>query len=155
MQKIITIRKALQVKKTLSGDIAAGRQKISEYNSQKTETPNVHVDLKVISETLSRNTQQLIELKSAVTVANIGIYKDIITAEELKGQISFYEGLDVVEYYTDYSSLSAERVKLKTILFMNETDVNKKISELKKELEATLDRIDYFNSTTKITVDLD
>jgi hypothetical protein len=151
MSKQITIRKALQVKKTLVGEIAQLRGLIVKYNSQKAE--NKHIDLTKVHADYVAKVESLIKLKTAITKANVGIYESIIMVEEVKGRIALLGSLDTSETEDKYVPATSEYVEVAKVVHLNLTQVNEKVTVLKAELETLLDKIDHFNSNTLIEVD--
>lgn len=152
MSKQITIRKALQVKKTLVGEIAQLRALIVKYNSQR--TANKHINLTKVHADYSDKSEKLIGLKTAITKANVDIYESIVRVEEIKGQIALYGSLDTSETDEVYDHKAEVIVSHPMTVHLNLTQTNEKIATLKVELETLLDKIDHFNSNTTIEVEL-
>lgn len=148
----ITLRKGLQMKKTLSGDLAKVRTKISKFNSQQEEKVSAHINIADLLVEGEQLLAKLISLKTAITLANVSIYSKIIKADELKSEIAFYESLQTVE--TDEVYRAGQHILVKCVVGVNETEKQTKIKSLKAELETVLDAIDYFNGSTKITVEI-
>lgn len=148
----ITLRKGLQMKKTLSGDLAKARVKIAKYNSQQEEKVSAHISIADLLVEANQLLVKLISLKTAITLANVSIYSKIIKADELKSEIAFYETLQTDEVTEQYRG--GAQVVIKCVVGINETEKQKHIKSLKAELETVLDEIDYFNGSTKITVEL-
>ena len=147
--KTISLRKALQVKKNLAGEIAKLKSTIQTNNSVKRVNPNV--DVKKLHEELNDKIAKLIELKTAITLANISIYSKIVTADELKAKIAFYEGLNVQLFSTSFDK-DRNIIEVDHTVSIGELDRNEIVKQLKIDLEAALDAIDYYNSTTTINV---
>lgn len=146
----ITLRKALQTKKTLTGDIAKLRQTIQKFNSQ--ENPNKHINLETVHAEYLAKTDELVALKTAITKANVLIYGAIVQADEVKGLIAFYEGLDTADS-TLKRTTDGTYSHIPTTVYLDYTMVEEKVAELKERLLGLLDTIDHFNSNTTITVD--
>lgn len=149
----ISLRKAHQVRKNLVGTVNELWMKVIGHNSQ--QEVNKYVDLVDILAQYEKKHAQLIALKTAITKANINIYEQIITADELKSQISQYELLNVSEYSISYDRATSTQIRVPNTVFINQKQKEDKIAELKAKLETVLDAIDGYNSNTKITVDLD
>lgn len=150
MLKKISLRKALQTKKTLVGDIAKLRVNITKFNSQR--TPNPHVDVNALVSEYQDKTVKLMNLKTAITNANVGIYGEIIKAEEFKSQIALFESLDTDEEGLEYRA--GEAIKYTKTVAINYTQKMDYVKTLRAELEEVLDKIDGFNTHTMIEVDL-
>lgn len=145
----ITLRKALQSKKTLVGDIAKMKSTIEKFNSQ--ETPNKHIKLAEIHTAYIAKIDELIALKTAITKANVEIYGAIVAADEIKGLISMYEGLNTSDSTMKRGPDGQYSTVLLTVYF-DYSMVEDKVTELKEKLQGLLDKIDYFNSNTTITI---
>lgn len=143
-----SLRKALQVKKNLTGEIAKLRSKISQFNCQR--NPNKHVDVLALVAELDRLTNKLIAIKTALAKANVEIYEDILVSEELKGMIAFYEGLDTDEDGQDYKN--GEIVDYKKVVAIDYSEKELKLKTMKSELELRLERIDEFNASHFIEI---
>lgn len=143
-----SLRKALQVKKNLTGEIAKLRSKISQFNCQR--NPNKHVDVLELVAELDRLTNKLIAIKTALAKANVEIYEDILVSDELKGMISFYEGLDTDEDGQDYKN--GEIVDYKKVVAVDYSAKELKLKTMKSELEIRLEKIDDFNASHFIEI---
>ena len=155
MSSEITLRKALQVKKNIIGEIVKLKENAEKYNSQ--QKANKHVNVQEIFAELHRKIDQLIALKTAISKANVNIYEAIVHVEEIKSLISMYDGLNVQEEYQSYVMVDGKNnlVTSEGILFIDLSKKEETLKDLKKQLEEHLEKIDYFNSVTKITVDID
>jgi hypothetical protein len=151
MPKTISLRKALQVKKTLAGDIAKLKSTVKTNNSVKRVNPNI--DVKVLHAELNDKINKLLELKTAITIANTPIYSKIVLADELKAKIAFYEELNVQLFSTAFDA-QRNVVEIDHVVSIGELERNEIVKQLKVDLEAALDAIDYYNSTTTITVEV-
>jgi len=145
----ITIRKALQTKKTLVGDIAKLKQVVERFNSQ--ETPNKHINLEKVHGQYLAKIEELIALKTAITKANVAIYEAIVQADEVKGLIAFYEGLNTSDS-TIKRTPEGHFLPVPTTVYLDYTMVEEKVAELKTRLLELLDKIDHFNSNTMVEV---
>lgn len=142
----MSLRKALQFKKNMAGEIAKLRSKISQFNCQR--TANKHVDVLALEAQLGLLTENLILVKTALAKANVEIYEDILRADELKGLISFYEGLNTEEDGQEYKL--GELINYTNVVAIDYSAKEAKIKALKLELELRLERIDDFNSSRYI-----
>ena len=145
----MTIRKALQHKKTLTGEIAKLKSIIEKFNSQ--ENVNKHINLEKVHAEFEAKVSELIALKTAITQANVGIYGAIVEADEVKAKIAFYEALNT----TDSILRRNQDGTISTItlfVHMDYSMVENKVKELKERLLELLDKIDHFNSNNMISV---
>ncbi len=144
----ISLRKALQVKKNLTGEIAKVRNKISQFNCQR--NANKHINVLELEAEFVALTNKLIALKTALAKANVAIYEDILFAEELKGLIAFYEALNTEEEGSEYKA--GEFITYQNIVAIDYSVKEDKVKALKADLEKRLERIDEFNSTHYIEI---
>lgn len=151
MPKTISLRKALQVKKNLTGDIAKLKSIIKTNNSVKRVNPNI--DVKALHTELNDKINKLLALKTAITISNVSIYSKIVLADEIKAKISFYEELNVHLYSSGFDG-QRNVIEVEHTVIISELERNEIVKTLKVELEAVLDAIDYYNSTTTITVEV-
>jgi hypothetical protein len=143
-----SLRKALQVKKNLTGEIAKLRSKISQFNCQRNANKHINV-LELVAE-LDKLTNKLVAIKTALAKVNVDIYEDILVSDELKGMIAFYEGLNTEEDGQDYKA--GEFIAYKNIVAIDYSEKEAKVKALKKELEERLEKIDDFNASHYIEI---
>lgn len=153
MSRTINLKKALVISKQLAGEISKARTELTNNNSRTFDSngkdySELHIKYRALVE-------QLIEVKTQLTLSNTSIYSSIVRVAEIKGLISFYEGLDTTSKSMEYergSDGTYQHIEKARILNITE---EKKISELdllKKELETLLDAIDTYNYNTTITI---
>lgn len=145
----ISLRKALQVKKNLTGEITKARTTVMVHNSQR--NPNKHIKVLELVVEFERMVEKLIAIKTALAVANVPIYEDILRVDELKGLISFYEGLNTEEEGQEFKA-GEGFVKYTNTVAIDYSEKESKIKTLKAELEQRLEKIDEFNSTHHIEI---
>lgn len=149
----MSLRKALKVKKNLSGEIGKIRATITKYNSQEIKNP--HIDVGALLIDLDLKNTLLINLKSAIAVQNVSIYPDIIAVEEIKGLIAFYEGLDTTENSREVrvTPNGREMVDVVRTVEINLAQKNNIVKSLQLQLESTLEKIDDYNSSHYVEVE--
>ena len=151
----VSLRKALQMKTKLIGEINKHKALIKQFNVQKIGLEEKFINLDEELSMLRSKTDQLILLKTQITTKNVGIYENLTRIEEIKGLISFYESLptkDTTEREYDRKSESYTEVVYKS--FINRQDSTGLVDILKKELGEKVDAVDEFNTTTHIyTID--
>ena len=143
-----SLRKALQVKKNLTGEIAKLRGKIAQFNSQR--NVNKHINVLELVEEFTALTNKLIAIKTALAKANVDIYEDILVADELKGLIAFYEGLNTEENGQEYKA--GEIITYSNTVAIDYSAKESKVKELKADLEKRLEKIDDFNASHYIEI---
>lgn len=147
----VSLRKALKLKKTWTGEFARLTATITRLNSQR--TPNKHVDVQALIQQRFELQQRLIKLKTAIAKANIDVYVHIISVDELKAEIAFLNSLDVEEEGREWrpGNPGSEVVFTKTVA-LNYADREALVKKAQAELEAHLEKIDTYNSNVGITV---
>ena len=143
-----SLRKALQVKKNLTGEIAKLRSKISQFNCQRNANKHINV-LELVAE-LDNLTNKLVAIKTALAKVNVDIYENILVSDELKGMIAFYEGLNTEEDGQDYKA--GEFIDYKNIVAIDYSEKEAKVKALKTELEERLEKIHDFNASHYIEI---
>ena len=146
----ITLRKALQLKNKFAGDLLKINTLISQNNSKKEGSVNRFDVVKLLDEK-SKLMAKLIEIKTAIAKANIGIYDKITKIAELKADITFFNSLDCFEGEKEagYGVASKSHVYTSTINPALKTEL---ISSYEKEIEKYQDEVDYYNHTTQIEI---
>ncbi len=145
----VRIRKALQVKNRLAGEVAQLGKLIQGNNSHREGT--ARFDVKELVAKRDATVKKLIAVKTALAVANVSIYEKLATMAELKNQISFLRGLPTNEGEGELGY--GERAKtVKIVAVITTVDVEANVAALTLEIEKLQDEVDYFNSTTEITI---
>jgi hypothetical protein len=152
----MSLRKALQKKNLLVGKIRGLQTLISSKNVFTDETPeNNREDTKVLLADLVKMRDGLIALKSAVTVANVSIYPTLARISELKSYIEFLNGISTNEGKTTQRVYGAqELLVLMNKATLSEKDIRSLKEETEKEIEDLQEKVDDFNASTFIEVDL-
>jgi len=91
-------------------------------------------------------TDELIQLKTDISKANIGIYSKIVCLEELKNRLQTVESMQAgktrVHFYEKYAEI--------TTFAITEEEKELRITTIRKQIEDTQDEIDLYNATTDI-----
>jgi hypothetical protein len=145
----VRIRKALQVKNRLTGEIANLNKLIMVNNSHQAGTSKFDV-MKLLVE--RKNTvEKLISVKTALALANVAIYEKLARMSEAKDSIKFLRGLNTSEGETEVGY--GERSKaVKVVASVNAVMVEDVVKALTLDIEKLQDEVDFFNSTTEITI---
>jgi len=153
----ITLAKALKLKNRLTSRINQVKKQITAHNGYVVDKNipvseiKLQVDVPVCLQDLTKLTNSLVEVKSAINNANANSSGKIFLLSELKGLISFYENLDcderlVQNFSTKYNVDDIKRVQISL------SDKNNLIKELTKKAEFIQDELDEYNATTKIQI---
>lgn len=145
----VRIRKALQVKNRLAGEVAQLGKLIQANNSHRDGQAKFDVSDLVTKRNAA--VQKLIAVKTALAVANVSIYEKLARMAELKNEIALLRGLNTTEGEEELGY--GERAKtVKIVATINAAAVEINVNTLTLEIEKLQDEIDYFNSTTEITI---
>lgn len=145
----VRLRKALQVKNRIAGEIAQLGKLIQTNNSHQDGASRFDVS-KLISDR-EVLVKKLVEIKTAISKANTEIYEKIALMAELKSEIQLYRGLNTNEG-TASSGYGVEAKFIKIVATVNAAMVEDKVRELTLKIEKLQDEVDYFNSTTEIVI---
>lgn len=148
MTRQITLRKALQLKKTLAGDLAKLKEKLHKFNAQR--TPSKHVDVMAVYDELVKKTANILELKTKLAQANVGIYEMIATVDEMKSQIAFFNTLNTEEAGREYQNGAV--CEYQVTVAIDYTKREAIVAACQAQLDSALERIDEYNSTHSITL---
>lgn len=160
----ITLRKGLNLKNTLVGQIAELGSKIKRYNLYETNSGNAgvaqRVDVNEMLVTYCKLKQDLIALKTAITNANAGsngsgIYETLVKIEETKSFLSFLKTIetdDAAGENFDYKANATIIVNRKCHISYEQ--IEERIKRSEKLLETLLDAVEEFNGSTKIDVNI-
>lgn len=145
----VRIRKALQIKNRISGEVANLTKLIQANNSH--QKGGSRFDVNDLIKSRASAVEKLIAVKAALAVSNVAIYGKIARMAELKSEIQMYRTLPTNEGCTE----AGYGDRAKTIVIectVNAVQVEERVKELTLEIEKLQDEVDYFNSTTEITI---
>lgn len=149
----ITLRKALNDKNRLKGELARIDKRIKDNNQfREGTTPDYDIN-KLVDERLALM-NKLIALKTAIAKANVAIYEKINRVAELKGYIALLNDIPAVpESDVEYHPTLGRQMKLKNVV-LNQVLIDNHVKQYELEITALNDAIDYFNGTTEIEIAL-
>ena len=168
MEKEITIRKALNIKNRLVGEIGDLRNKIMSLNNyiEGQTTENALTDVKKLNEELLNKECKLIELKTKIHQKNAEskTYETITQISEYKSLIDYYTSLrsqttdnvdkNIYEWDATHTARTITSVD-KYRAHISKEQCDALVSELKGKLENAFDTVEAFNASTRISIDLD
>lgn len=137
----ISLAKALKVKNRLAGRLAKVTSNIAAYNSMvqgRTTEANV-ADAVNERELLVK---ALINLKTAIYEGNRGIYRQIISIVEKKGEVQFLNALNT----RNGSEPGYQGQDIVYVATLKKAEVDKRIKKLEKEIDDLQDEIDKYNA---------
>ena len=146
----MTIKQALKYKKKLASKMNEEFSKLSRYNSVESGTNRVY-DPKESMRKWFEMTNELIELKTKIHLANAVVYGKIFRMSELKSQLSSLKQLDCTEgkYSDRYSRMSGDTPIIKeAAIGLLERDTM--IASMEEEIEKIQEELDIHNANTSI-----
>lgn len=150
----INLAKALKNKNRLIGEIKSLQGIIVRDNSQKVGSPPKK-DVNEIVKKMNLLIDKLIDLKSKITTANIGIYHAIAEMSECKSLMDFYRSIptrDGEEIEHDmYGRGEAMTVTYEAVIKI--TNVDEICERLQQRINNLQDEIDSYNGSTFIEID--
>lgn len=145
----MNIAKALKVKNRLIGKIAKQKEVIHKENSRRNDNTSTVNVLTEYNECV-KSINELIDLKTKLSIASIPVFGKIVQLQELKVLINFLKGLptrDGVEKVAYGSSHVENYVWVADINSMTRDEEIKKIENIINILQ---DEIDEFNAITSV-----
>lgn len=149
----ITLAKALKLKNRLVSKLEQVSSVVSSHNSVLVgqERP---IDIAQGMERREKLVDAIINLKTAINLANIPIQSTIYLLSELKGEVSFLRGMDTTSgtqpnhgFYREGSGT------LEKTAILGYAEVQKRIEECEANIDANQDIIDKHNYSVEIDVE--
>lgn len=150
---VINLAKALRVKNSLVGKLETTKRLVINNNSYNIVNPPRFKVTEEIQK-VKQLTENLIELKTKISVANKEIAEALHTIEELKSTISFYGSINTKEGKFNDSYGESDKIQEFAVTF-NERDVLFTMDDLQKKIELIQDEINKFNFTKTIELSFD
>ena len=145
----VRIRKALQIKNRLVGEISNFNKLVMNNNSHQECTSKF--DVMTLLADRAKAVEKLILVKTALALANVAIYEKLARMSEAKDNIKFLRALNTTEGENEVGY--GERSKtVKIVASVNAVMVEDAVKALTLDIEKLQDEVDYFNSTTEITI---
>ena len=145
----MNIRQALKEKNKLVKEIQDLYVRISQYNSVEVGAHRPYSP-KQLMEIVNQKSNELIELKTKIHLANAPVYDKIFRLSELKSTITRIKNLDCTEGVSnDYYSRNRENPLVKTAeISIIERD--EMVKHMEEQIETLQDILDTHNQNTQI-----
>lgn len=136
----LSLSKALKQKNKLVKEISKALAYVSKNNSQSENTPRAYSVKEKLAEAQTK-TQELVELKTRIHLANTPVWHLIFRLSEVKSLISNLQGVSTHQKAaTAYdSAITAE---------VSTVEKDELIKALEAELESIQDKLDHHNHST-------
>jgi hypothetical protein len=141
------VKQALKYKKKLASKMNQEFSKVQMYNSVEEGSARVYDVVESMRNWLTMS-EELVELKTKLHLANAPVYGKIFRMSELKSQLSNLKSLDCVEgKYSDRYGRSEAVVKTAKISVLEKDQL---VLTIEEEIEKLQEELDEHNATTSI-----
>lgn len=145
----MNIRQALKEKNKLVKEIQDLYVRISQYNSVEVGAHRPYSP-KQLMEIVNQKSNELIELKTKIHLANAPVYDKIFRLSELKSTITRIKNLDCTEGISnDYFSRNRENPPVKTAE-ISIVERDEMVKHMEEQIETLQDILDTHNQNTQI-----
>jgi len=148
------LSKALKVKNRLAGEVNRlqtlfARDNSAEQSRVNTNVANIELEMKEV-------VANLIEIKTKITQANIGIYEMLARKNEVASMKAFYERLNTRDgTFKERDYNAGQDIETVYVAFITRDKVDELSKAYQKEIDSLQDEIDEYNATTAIEVSFD
>jgi chromosome segregation ATPase len=146
----MNLAQALKKKNRLAGEIVRFQQIFQRENARRNDSSS-QVDREDVWEKILSLSDELGELKSKITQANVDIYPALERMSELKSRIAVIQVLNKREG-EELIPLHGDRDPLKYTWdsFINQATADEMVAELQEEINDLQDKVDKYNATTQV-----
>ena len=146
----MTIKQALKYKNKLVARMNTEFHRATQYNSIEVGENRAYSASEALTKYFDLS-NELVELKTKIHKANVGVYDKIFLLSELKSRISKLQILDCSEGKVSdrYSRMSGEAPLVKTVQ-INILERDGLIQEIEAKIEEVQEELDLHNATTEI-----
>ena len=143
----MNIKQALKYKNKLAKKIQETAQKIVRYNSVDDGVVRPY-DVNELLSQLQSQTDEMVQLKTKIHLANRDVYSYIFRLSELKAMVKHLRVVDCTEgVNVSLSRFSENSSSVKTSV-INRLDMDNLIEKLESEIDTIQDKLDIHNGTT-------
>ena len=151
----MNIAQGLKEKNRATGRISTLQKQIQKLNVYRKDRPVDYSSKELLIE-LQSEWAFLIDLKSKIAKANVGVSEKLITPTEAKAELSFWNDMVIysgaAETHTSEAVRygSEENVVVTTVSEITSLEVNENIKKAQMNIDNIQDEIDAYNATTQI-----
>jgi hypothetical protein len=151
------ISKALKEKNRITGKINKLQQQLYTFNRyEKGKTPDL--DAKKVMKSLQEEWAFLIDLKTRIAKANVGIAEKLIRLSEAKAELKFWTGFinagpsEEVSEVTNYDYKLGQHVtkEVTKVSVFTSKEILESVDAVQSLIEKYQDEVDDYNATTQI-----
>jgi len=145
------LNKALKLKNTLAGQMKHQQNILARENSRRADSSS-KVDRDTIFKRIFALRLELIDIKSKITKANVGIYPVLAEMEELKGFITYIQMLQTKHgvFEENFGMGQREPKMVEYAAYLTQEKVDELVTATQKTIDALQDKIDEYNAATDI-----
>lgn len=151
----MNIAQGLKEKNRATGRISTLQKQIQNLNVYRKDRPVDYSSKELLIE-LQSEWAFLIDLKSKIAKANVGVSAKLINLTETKAELSFWDDMLLfsgsAEVHTSEAVRygSEENVVVTTVSEITSLEVNENIKKAQMNIDNIQDEIDAYNATTQI-----
>ena len=149
----MTLAKALKHKNRVAQKIARVSGDIRENNSILVVNDS-EVDVNVLDRMRKELTDYLVALKTAIHRASDSVRDKIFMLAELKGSIGFYNSICTQHGKRESHRFGGDDEFVEYKAVIRKESIDRAVAELEAEIDTIQDRLDEFNATTMIKIDV-
>ena len=153
MKRQVSLARALKEKNRVAGRLAKAREIVREENSKDKSLPR-RVDVEAAYAEARELKRRLVDIKTAISLANAPIVAKILELDEVKSEITFLDNLNVKEGRFEELSYNSKTIH-EFEAVVGQARVLAEIAELQKRADALQDALDDFNASTKVEIEID
>lgn len=154
----MNIAQALKEKNRISGRIARLENMVNKYNQyNKDDAPEF--DAQELMTLLCKERKDLLAIKQAIAKANAGIADKLVELAEAKSTLTWWERRfsshgpstsETLERMYDPETTQWIMVKKERVSVFSTKDIQERVDDWQKVVEALQDEIDNYNATTSV-----
>jgi len=151
----VKLRKALQIKNRLAGEIANLTRRLNVNNHPDQDGKAPEFDIRALLAERKELVNKLVQVKTVIAKANVDIYEKINQLAELKSEVSVLSLIPTQDVRGNKRVLVEGRydyLDTVTPAVIKSKEVQEKVTALNLEIESLQDAIDYHNSVTDVVV---
>jgi hypothetical protein len=146
----MNIKQALKYKNKLAKKIAETAQKISRYNSVEEGAVRPY-DVNELMGVLQNYTNEMVELKTKIHLANRDVYSYIFRLSELKAMVKNLRSVDCTEgLNVAFSRFSENSSNIRTSI-IGRIEMDNLIEKVESEIDSIQDKLDIHNNSTQLS----
>lgn len=145
------LHSALKLKNRLAGELNRLVTILQRENSRRNDNLS-KIDCAEVEKNIVETREKLISVKSAICVANIGIYPTLARMEELKSYITQLNNLNCREGEEVHVTYAKENLTYNWTCYINQEKKDILVQKYQLEIDALQDKVDEYNAGTDVNI---